>query len=272
MKNKHLLLGVATVVAVAMVAQAGTALADGNVVIPVPSTTNRNLIVTGDSGNNSIVIEGTGMASQFTISSGDGTTTINGSTDPFMVLGANREFKINLGGGNNTLSMLNATVSRSLLITTGDTDNTVSLDNVRTGKRLSLRMGEGANMVTLTGCDITEKSIIRTDNGPDDISIDGSNFRGGIVTKDGDDIISVTNTGHLESFLKINSGRGNDTITLDTLDYPLKILVSASRDDDNVTVGNLTAGKKIVINGSQGTDTLTDNGGNSPAPKFGNFE
>src|SRR5262245_43081261 len=102
---------------------------------------------------------------------GSGGTVVNGVADNAVTLtGVTRDFRINTGGGNDTLTLDTVTVPRNLKIETGS----------------------GDDIVTLTGVTVTNKTkSINTGSGDDTINIDGSTFNGKfkLKTKKGNDTV-----------------------------------------------------------------------------------
>src|SRR5262245_44937051 len=94
-----------------------------------------NLHILGDSADNQIMISQSSLRS-FTVSSRDGTTTINGQTGDRTFTGVRNGLNVNLGDGNNLVEIAGAsgnavTVSRRLNINAGSGDDQVLLTNVR---------------------------------------------------------------------------------------------------------------------------------------------
>lgn len=248
------------------------ALAGGAVIVAVE---NENLVITGDAGDNSIVISPTLDSSIFEISSGDGTTTINGSTATLTTLTtADRDFDIDLGTGNNTLELADGVnVTKSFKYFGSPNDDTLILGDVFVGRRSKLKLDDGANSFTCTACDLSQTLKILSGNDVLTVDIINSSFRGGINSGNADDVISVVDSGGGRDQLKIKTKDGNDTVIVDNVDFARKVFVNTGRNDDNVTIGSINANKKVAINGSTDNDTVTNNGGHGGvAPEITNFE
>lgn len=250
---------------------ASQASAAGNVIVSV----NKGVLrVTGDASDNSIVIEGTESTSVYLVSSGDGTTTINGALDPYTTAVANKQVLIDMGDGADTLDVHNAVITRTCRIATGTGDSSVTLDNVVFNMQLRLTMGDGVNSVLLNNTDISEPSKIITGNGVDTVTLNDAEYRGGIKTKNGDDVVVITNSHHVDptGMLSVKTANGLDNVTFTDAHWQGKVLINTGNDDDTVTAGNIVVGVFVKIIGAAHTDTLIDNGGHTGAPQFYAFE
>lgn len=132
-----------------------------------------NLLVLGDSKANEIAIQSTaGGALQ--ISSLDGTTKINGSTNPFVANGVTGGVYIFLGQGNDVLQIgvggatstvsaaippVTTTIPQNLLVVTGNGNDTVTIENTAIGGSAAIIGGIGTDVFTVgspaTGIPIT---------------------------------------------------------------------------------------------------------------------
>jgi hypothetical protein len=234
-----------------------------------------NLVVIGDADNNHVVIDNTLDSSIFEISSGDGTTTINGSLLPFTIEStADRDFDIELGAGNDTLELLDGvSITKSFKYLGGDGDDTITLGDVFVGRRSKLKLGDGANTFTCTACNLAQKLKLQSGNDVLTVDINNSDLQGGINSGKANDLISVTNSGGGIGNLKIKTKDGEDTVVVTDVLYERKVLINTGRDDDHVTIGGIQANKKITVNGSTDSDTLVDNGGHPIVqPENTNFE
>jgi hypothetical protein len=256
----------------AVVLPPSQAFAAGNVSVSVD---NDNLVVVGDGNANDITIQDTATGSVYEVTGNNGTTVNGGAsvTTDF----ADRDFDINLGGGDDALeistSNLVVTITKNLKIADDGGSDTVVLSDLFVGKRVKIDLGDGDNNLTILDSQFTKNAKVATGTGIDLITIDGGAFRGGIDTDDGNDVITITNTGQGKNVLKVKSGDDNDTIEVTNVNYSRKVLVNAGRNDDQVTIEMIDAGRKALINGSTDTDTLIDNGGHGAGPVLqSNFE
>ncbi len=243
---------------------------------------NRRVFITGDAGDNWVMVDQPDIPNNAGVVDvwGNGTIINMGagcspSPDDMNVarcIGATRDYIIEMELGNNILMMNDVPIGRRLKITLGPGDDSVMLADVDTAKNLKLELGAGNNEVEiLAGVDdtnFTTNSKIKGDDGIDIITITGDNldtnpvnFRGSIITKDGDDVITIGNVGtNNQGNIIIQAGNGNDTLTIDTVQIGNKMLANGGRDMDTFTIGSINVVNKSLIKGSADVDSLTDNG------------
>lgn len=255
----------------ALAASATLAGAAGDVTV---SVVNGQLHITGDGADNSIIVAGTMQTNAYSVSSGDGTTTINGGVGPVTSGVANREIFFEFEQGANTVVVNNANFTRTVSATFGN-DGEFTLNDVVMNKNLRLTMGDGANIVDFTDVQISEPSKINLGDGPDLVSLMASEYRGGIYTKDGDDIVTIVNSSHTDpkGKLSVKTGKGIDTLELTNANWEGKIAINCGPGDDSFEAGMIEVGLKVKVTGSADNDTLTDNGGHTNGtPEFVAFE
>jgi VCBS repeat-containing protein len=208
---------------------------DGNVRAFVSGGT---LHIEGDSQANEITIEQS-SPHNFTVTSRDGTTLINGAAGPQDFSGVRRNVDIRLRSGDDVVELLGAAtdtplvVPKNLVINTAGGNDQVLMSNVRV-TRLNVNTGGGNDVVNIgnSGADggifVGRESNILTAGGQDEIDIGNSNFR---------------------RLLNLNAGNNNDT----------------------VTVQNVTFQRRSNVTGGPGTDTLNREG-NTGKVKYRSFE
>ena len=256
----------------ALAASASIAGAAGDVTVAV---VNGQLTITGDGADNSIIVAGTMQTNAYSVTSGDGTTTINGQVGPITSGVANKEIFFEFVQGNDTVVVNNANFTRTVSATFGDAGGEFTLNNVVMNKNLRLTMGDGTNFVDFTDVQVSEPSKITLGDGADLVSFQSSEYRGGIYTKDGDDIVTIVNSSHTDpkGKLSVKTGKGLDTLELTNANWEGKIAINCGPGDDSFEAGTIEVGLKVKVTGSADTDTLTDNGGHTNgAPEFVAFE
>jgi hypothetical protein len=256
----------------ALAASASIAGAAGDVTV---SVVNGQLRITGDGGDNSIVVAGTMQTNAYSVTSGDGTTTINGQVGPITSGVANREIFFAFEQGANTVVVNNANFTRTVSATFGDSDDEFTLNDVVMNKNLRLKMGNGTNIVDFFDVQISEPSKMNLGDGVDLVSLLSSEYRGGIFTADGDDTVTIVNSSHTDpkGKLSIKTGKGIDTLELTGANWEGKIAINCGAGDDSFTAGNIEVGLRVKVTGSAGTDTLIDNAGHTNGtPEFAAFE
>jgi hypothetical protein len=151
-------------------------LASGNVSVRVSKG---NLLVKGDNRPNCLVlVPGSGLT-QGTVNPCDN-TTINGRSDPFVFDTVDKDYKIHLQGGADTLTI----------------DGTVD-DPGDLPASLKLHTGAGDDKITLLEVHIFDKTEIRTGSGADTVELDQPG------------VSSV-----FENKFDVETGSGNDAVDL----------------------------------------------------------
>jgi len=182
-----------------------------------------SLHLKGDSAANEITIEQ--FASRtFTVSSRDGSTTINGQAGPLTFTRVGKDLNISLNGGDDIVELTADDsdplwVVNKLDIKTGDGDDQVLMTQVH-ALRLSIDTGSGDDTVNIgdsgntTGIMVTKEAVISTGGGTDDLQIANSLFKRTLVANlgAGGDSAAVQNT----TFRKTSNligGSGADTMS-----------------------------------------------------------
>src|SRR4029079_1822070 len=181
-----------------------------------------SLHLDGDWQANEILIEQFSPKS-FTISSRDGTTTINRQAGPLTFGRVSNHVFVNLKGGNDVAELDGAdggalVVKNGLFVDMGWGADQLLMSNVHV-LRLHVNMGSGADLINIgddgnaSGVMVTKEAIVLTGSGQDDARIANSIFK---------------------RFLNLDMGAQNDS----------------------TTIQGTTVRRRSVINGSSGTDTL----------------
>src|SRR5262245_20006272 len=181
-----------------------------------------NLHIDGDSQANVILIEQSASKS-FTITSRDGTTTINGKAGPLTFNGVRKNVQINLKGGNDVAELDGAdagalVVKNGLFVEMGSGADQLLMNNVHV-LRLHVNMGSGNDLINIgddgnsSGVMVTKEAVVVTGSGADDARFANSIFK---------------------RFLNLDMGANNDS----------------------TTIQGTTVSRRSVINGSSGRDTL----------------
>jgi hypothetical protein len=146
------------------------------------------LYVAGDDQDNRISITGAGTRT-VVIRSLDGTTTINGQTEPLFVKGITRGYYIRMYGG----------------------DDVLVISGTRTNGKLDIGMGEGNNFVSVADAGHRRETVIETGSGDDTIVLDSSAFRRAVFinTGFGNDRVIANRVGFRD--LMMHNPGGNDT-------------------------------------------------------------
>jgi VCBS repeat-containing protein len=181
-----------------------------------------SLHLDGDSHNNEITIEQF-APKNFTVSSRDGTTTINGQAGPLTFSRVSKNLFVTLKGGSDVAELDGGAgsalvVRNGLFVDMGSGADQLLMSNVHV-LRLHVNMGTGNDLVNIgddgitSGVMVTKEAIVVTGSGQDDARVANSIFK---------------------RFLNLDMGNNNDT----------------------TTIQNTSVRRRSVINGGPGTDTL----------------
>jgi VCBS repeat-containing protein len=197
----------------------------------------------GDSEDNEITIEQSASRS-FTVSSRDGSTTINGQSEVTFTR-VRKDLNISMGNGDDVVELLGSEddplwVVNRLRVTTGNGDDQVLLSDVR-ALRLNIDTGSGNDTVNMgdggnaTGVYVTKESVIHTGSGDDTLDISNSTFNRILVADMGGGTDETSVQGSVfkkTSYLRGNSG--DDTLSRENNRGKLRIS-SYSTVENSVT-------------------------------------
>ncbi len=156
----------------------------------------------------------------FTVSSRDGSTTINGQAGPVTFTRVGKDLNISLNGGDDVVELTADDsdplwVVNKLDIKTGDGDDQVLMTQVH-ALRLSIDTGSGDDTINgsdsgnTTGIMVTKEAVISTGGGSDDLQIANSLFKRTLVANlgAGGDSAAVQSTTFRENQLNLIGGSG----------------------------------------------------------------
>lgn len=187
----------------------------------IASLNGPHLTVLGDTAANTVEITVIGGD---VVVRGLDDTTVNGSTDPFVV-----------AAGSNT-------VQGNIYVSMGTGNDTVLFSrNVQVTGSTVARGGQGDDSIGAIGGDFQSGLWVHGDRGDDTVSVQDSTVGGKlwIKTNQGDDTISVTNT-DVNGRLKIKTGNGDDAISVNTSTVSNKFSVHAGAGRDDVSLQGST--------------------------------
>ena len=203
----------------------------GNDSVTVSGTTvNRNLSLNDTGGNNTFRI--TNSSSRGDILVGGALGSLGAGNDSLVMNGVTAGFKagvtatgsilINLGDGNNVLSMSNSrtlgtAIGNGILITSGIGNDVLGIADSQSANLITINAGDGGNRVELTR--VTANAIgalnITTGLGADSVKLDQVIIGGigAIDTGAGNDILQITNSRFIGLF-SATMGDGDDSAYL----------------------------------------------------------
>ena len=246
------------------------ALMTGNVAVVVQ---NHSLVITGDNKDNSIEIFQIGSG-QYKIINTDGTTTVNHQSTPQIFTGITGDFKIDLKGGNDVLSidtgsggLPTISIPRNLNINLNNGNDVVYVSKAVVGGGLSMTGGNGNHVLYVFDSTIGNSSV---NAGTNDLSFKlGSgnivadvfnttiqrdvnvNMSGNVIVdlqnaKIGRDLNEKFSSNHSKyNLLEVFGGTVARNATLTTGDSA-----------DSISLNGLTVGKKLQIKTGNGDDTV----------------
>jgi hypothetical protein len=242
------------------------------------------LVIVGDGNDNVVSITGIGTGTgQYEIVTDQGTQTVTAVSGGI---------SINLGDGNDSLTLNNVYVAGAIVIQTGADDDTVVLgdnDVVSSAGDLSIDLGAGNDMLDGKRLYIGTNQIIHGGDGDDQLIFDGflspqftlgtsaagnALWTGGAGNdtvhiiyafivgafsidlgegNDGLDIFGSAVSGNVAFF-----GRaGDDTLTVDTNFFDADLTLEGNGDRDALLLANGLGTETAVLNGGAGPDSIT---------------
>jgi hypothetical protein len=243
-------------------------------------------------------------------------TLINGQ--PFLDLGVVDLSRVDSAfqGGADVVVVQGLHPSQVLGVNLGSGNDTVSLTNVFASQLVSIGGGAGFDTVIGRGIVQTGDLVVETGNGPAHIDLAGVDLRSSmtLITHEGNDFVSVQSASVLGPLL-VDTGAGNDQVVLNAMTAGTARVLSASGHDsfylinfhslldvgittadgddfvwlfgtrvdrnllanvesgpDTVRVTNLVVGFVASFNGGSGFDTFIDEGLFTAFIDFHNFD
>ena len=175
--------------------------------------TNHSNINLGD-GNNKLTVGTNIDSSKVATGSGDDVVEVGGYilNASGKIAGTNEEYGVNLGNGDNKLTVEN--YIKGSIVTTGDGDDIVNVGNYVTNSTINL--GDGDNALTVESWINGDTKII-SGKGADTINIDDDFDKSTLLTGAGSDKVTIGGDVKNKSSL-IDLGAGDDTIAVDNIE------------------------------------------------------
>ena len=211
---------------------------DGDVSVKI---SHGNLVIHGDKFDNAVTIS---VVSGQLIVSGTG-TLINGSTSSFTTdaVSFTGKLKIEMGKGNDSVTIQELTVDGKASIKLGKGNDTLSIDSSSVGNNANLRGGKGDDSVTITDSTFSTKLKTHLGKGDDTLSLRSATVAGKA---------------------KVSGLSGSDDVTITDSTFS-ELGVTLGKGDDLLTVSGTTVNNEAYFNGRHGRNTYTDGGDNSLA-------
>ena len=223
------------------------------------------LNIIGDDAANAIRVDRTGVQSVF-IRSIDGTTRINGSTEPVEFVDIANGFDIKLNGGNDSLVVSNVN-RRFLNVEMGSGDDSVEIISSRINRESSILLGVGNDTLRVFNSTLKRRTAIDGGEGNDAVTLEKSSLEKNAYISGGPGTNQIFFRGTY-----IAGGSPVDGFTTLSTTLPPRAIDDAAIATQGLTVQlNVTANDQPGTNPlSLGTVTITTQPRNGSATNNGN--
>lgn len=217
-----------------------------------------DLVLRGDNADNSVAILNDGGNLVIRGSSG---TTINGSSDDFVAImsatNIHDDLRVNLRGGNNTLSLQNVQVGDDVHMRSGRGNDTITIADSQIDDNLLINTAEGNDTVVVQNLNVSEDTRISTGAGSDQVRVSVTRVDDDlrIRSASGDDAIIVSAC-EIGDDYTIHSGSGDDTINVASTNLSDDLRVSTSSGSDVLVFDEIAVGDDSNIRSGKGDDSV----------------
>jgi len=218
------------------------------------------LTILGDSADNDIRVVEVGGVVTITGLAG---TTVNGAPAAVFATPGLVKVDVNMGSGNDHLRQGIIQPTGDVNVEMGDGDDIVESSNARPGGNFSIKAGQGDDFVGVGNATVGGDMNIDFEGTADlimsRIAVD-KNLS--VVTKDGNDQISVEVNIAVGEDLNISTGKGDDIVTVANavnptpVDIGKSLTIDTDEGADRVTVLNVTTGEDLNVNTGKGDDRI----------------
>ncbi len=218
------------------------------------------LQIVGDAEGNEIIVAGRpdGTATVFPI----GDTTINGSTDPFIVTTQLDDVDVRLNAGDDNATLQGLVLSQSLRVRTGVGDDTTFVHHSEV-QRFEQFAGDGNDTLEFNNLFSRGSILISGENNDDVVSI--TNMAAGttatVETGNGVDTVAIDNLG-VKDNINLNTGGANDQVILTGLVYGYRANLLLEQGNDSLNILPAISGetalfaRRLNIQGGDGNDSI----------------
>lgn len=219
-----------------------------------------DLLLVGDRSDNRIVIDQAGLPDgEFQISSEDGTTTINGGTDPVVLTGITGNVRVRLGDGNDAVTIDQVSLPSSLLIDGGKGNNSVDINASTVGRNVLIKNKKGDQTFSLLNGSAVG-GIVKLDNdkGDNAATIQSSTVAGDVFfkSKDGPQLLVLADS-DVDGNVKVNSNKGDNTTRIDTANIAGNLLVNNKAGTNTFDLINSTVSINVKVDNHKGDSAST---------------
>lgn len=254
----------------------------------VTATVNDGLLqIIGDAEGNEIIVAGRpdGTATVFAI----GDTTINGSSDPFVVSTSLDDVDVQLNQGDDNATIQGLVLSQSLRVRTnagddttfvhhievqrfeqfaGDGNDTLEFNNVYSLGSILISGENNDDVVSITNMAAGTNATLQTGNGVDTVAIDNLGVKNTINLNTGDAGDQVIMTGRVYGYrANLLLEQGNDSLNIlpatssETALFLRRLNIQGGDGDDSISMdASVTSSRKTTVGGGDGTDSIEQAG------------
>jgi hypothetical protein len=225
-----------------------------------------SLKVTGDGEANAVDIVPAGNDAKTVVVSGSDATTVNGGIEP-VVLGGVTKMDADLGGGDDSLIVMDFEFKKKVDIDLGKGSDELILDGIRAKKLVEVTGGGGADSIVVQdGVRFDGQFSVDAGKSADRVEIRGATCQQDvdISTAAGEDRVEVRSTDlHSGAKFELNTGDAEDEVQLVNNDFEDNIDIDLGSDDDDISLENCDFDDTVNVDGGGGRDEVDDQGDNS---------
>jgi hypothetical protein len=225
---------------------------DGNVSVSLHKGV---LSIMGDAAANQISIA-SDASGNVTVTSTDGTTTLNNGAGPLMFSGVTNGLSINMGDGDDVVDIMGVRAKKDVSINMGNGNNTLTIEGMYVKKNLSITSGSGDDSISLASVNVSKQLSINTGAGDDTVTLDpvAAGKNSSINTGAGDDVITISNSTFSEH-AQLNAGAGDDRVILVDNVFGKEATADGGSGDDMLAMQGNQFGKHARIKNFEAVST-----------------
>lgn len=217
-----------------------------------------NLVLTGDVEDNSIVVNQVAGTASYTITSGDGTTTVNGGLDIVTIDDVTRGVRMKMLAGNDQVLFDTAVVTGAVNIDMGVGDDTLTLDAI-TATSLAVTMGAGNDTFTGLALTVTGATKVNLGSGDDTATLGGVFVKTSVTGGAGLDTVTF-NQADITGNASVSNSSGGSVVTFADSSITGKASVTSGSGVDTATFTNTTVLRTVTVSSASGGSTFTATG------------
>ncbi|MFK7821028.1 MAG: fasciclin domain-containing protein [Planctomycetaceae bacterium] len=204
-----------------------------------------------------------------------GGTTVNGSTDPFVVTEGNQleGLRARLRSGDDTLFVEGVEIDGRVRVIGRAGDDAIGLYDTDVSGSVFILAGRGEDSVSLDETEIGGSLLIGTGRDSDTVGIDKSRVERStfLLTGTDDDRVAVRDSNH--KFVSLSTGYGDDFVAVQGTEIDGYAFAFAGAGDDELAIDSSNFDRRAFVYGGTGNDNavVTDTEF-SRTPRLRSFE